>query len=217
MALHWARPPMGDKSASASKSWVDVGVNIILAVSLNVVNGFTGQFSIGRAGFMAVGGYTAAAITYYCGGSMVWGDGMLLPGILSWTPDMADFTGPIFGGGALLFFFPCLVGGLVGAARPVWAWDRGGGSNGRSAPRSDGRARPCHGGVAGECSDHAHGDPLPHIGGHELVGAARGARDRDAVAAPLIAQRHPVRAPPADTCRRDGTRPLSAPDARPRR
>lgn len=39
------------------------GINIILAVSLNLVNGFTGQFSIGHAGFMAVGGYTAASIT----------------------------------------------------------------------------------------------------------------------------------------------------------
>ena len=36
-----------------------VGVNLILAVSLNIVNGMTGQFSIGHAGFMAVGAYTA--------------------------------------------------------------------------------------------------------------------------------------------------------------
>jgi len=35
----------------------------VLAVSLNVVNGFTGQFSLGHAGFMAVGAYTAAKIT----------------------------------------------------------------------------------------------------------------------------------------------------------
>ena len=34
-----------------------VGVNIIMAVSLNIVNGMTGQFSIGHAGFMAVGAY----------------------------------------------------------------------------------------------------------------------------------------------------------------
>src|ERR1700722_3652096 len=40
------------------------GINIILAVSLNLVNGFTGQFSMGHAGFMSVGGYTAAFITY---------------------------------------------------------------------------------------------------------------------------------------------------------
>ena len=36
------------------------GINVILAVSLHVVNGLTGQFSLGHAGFMAVGGYIAA-------------------------------------------------------------------------------------------------------------------------------------------------------------
>ena len=41
----------------------DIGINIILAVSLNLINGYTGQFSLGHAGFMAVGGYTAAVIT----------------------------------------------------------------------------------------------------------------------------------------------------------
>ncbi len=45
------------------------GINVILAVSLNVVNGFTGQFSLGQAGFMAVGGYVAAAITVFVGGA----------------------------------------------------------------------------------------------------------------------------------------------------
>jgi branched-chain amino acid transport system permease protein len=39
------------------------GINISLAVSLNLVNGFTGQFSMGHAGFMSVGGYTSAFIT----------------------------------------------------------------------------------------------------------------------------------------------------------
>jgi branched-chain amino acid transport system permease protein len=39
------------------------GINVILAVSLNLVNGFTGQFSIGHAGFMAIGGYTSAVLT----------------------------------------------------------------------------------------------------------------------------------------------------------
>ncbi len=42
---------------------VTIGVNVVLAVSLNVVNGFTGQFSLGHAGFMAVGAYTAAKVT----------------------------------------------------------------------------------------------------------------------------------------------------------
>jgi branched-chain amino acid transport system permease protein len=41
----------------------DIGISIIMAVSLNLINGYTGQFSLGHAGFMAVGGYTAAIIT----------------------------------------------------------------------------------------------------------------------------------------------------------
>jgi branched-chain amino acid transport system permease protein len=41
----------------------NIGINIILAVSLNLINGYTGQFSLGHAGFMAVGAYTAAVIT----------------------------------------------------------------------------------------------------------------------------------------------------------
>jgi branched-chain amino acid transport system permease protein len=42
------------------------GINIILAVSLNLINGFTGQFSIGHIGFMAVGAYSSAYLTVYC-------------------------------------------------------------------------------------------------------------------------------------------------------
>ena len=40
-------------------------LNVILALSLNLVNGITGQFSIGHAGFMAVGAYVSAAFTVY--------------------------------------------------------------------------------------------------------------------------------------------------------
>ena len=39
------------------------GINIVLAVSLNLINGFTGQFSIGHAGFMAIGAYASAYFT----------------------------------------------------------------------------------------------------------------------------------------------------------
>src|SRR6266478_3524855 len=39
-----------------------IGIAIILAVSLNLVNGLTGQFSIGHAGFMAVGGYVSSVL-----------------------------------------------------------------------------------------------------------------------------------------------------------
>ena len=40
-----------------------IGINIILATSLHLVIGITGQFSIGHAGFLAVGAYASAIIT----------------------------------------------------------------------------------------------------------------------------------------------------------
>ena len=40
-----------------------IGINAVLAVSLNLVNGITGQFSLGHAGFMAVGAYAAAFLS----------------------------------------------------------------------------------------------------------------------------------------------------------
>lgn len=42
---------------------IDIAINITLAVSLNLINGHTGQFSLGHCGFMAVGGYTSAMLT----------------------------------------------------------------------------------------------------------------------------------------------------------
>jgi branched-chain amino acid transport system permease protein len=39
------------------------GINVILAVSLNLVVGFTGQLALGHAGFMAIGAYTSAVLT----------------------------------------------------------------------------------------------------------------------------------------------------------
>jgi branched-chain amino acid transport system permease protein len=40
-----------------------VGINIILTVSLNLVNGYMGEFSVGHAGFMAIGAYISAILT----------------------------------------------------------------------------------------------------------------------------------------------------------
>jgi branched-chain amino acid transport system permease protein len=49
------------------------GISIILAVSLNLITGFTGQFSIGHAGFMAVGAYASVFMTvYYSEGLEQW-------------------------------------------------------------------------------------------------------------------------------------------------
>ena len=40
-----------------------IGINIILAVSLNLITGFTGQFTLGHAAFMAIGAYVSAVAT----------------------------------------------------------------------------------------------------------------------------------------------------------
>ncbi len=48
-----------------------IGINIILAVSLNLVNGYTGQFSLGHAGFMCVGAYTSTLLTMSLGSKLL--------------------------------------------------------------------------------------------------------------------------------------------------
>jgi branched-chain amino acid transport system permease protein len=65
-------------------------INMLLAMSLNLVNGYTGQFSLGHAGFMAVGAYTSAYLSTLI---------------------------PIAPGGLqiLSFFFYALVGGIMAA------------------------------------------------------------------------------------------------------
>ena len=44
-----------------------IGLNIIFAAGLNLINGYTGQFSLGHAGFMAVGAYVSAIVTMKLG------------------------------------------------------------------------------------------------------------------------------------------------------
>lgn len=41
-----------------------VGINVMLASSLTLTNGYTGLFSLGHPGFMTVGGYVAAIMTF---------------------------------------------------------------------------------------------------------------------------------------------------------
>lgn len=40
-----------------------IGIYVILSVSLNLTNGFTGDFSLGHAAFMSIGAYTSAMMT----------------------------------------------------------------------------------------------------------------------------------------------------------
>ncbi|HEV2096381.1 MAG TPA: branched-chain amino acid ABC transporter permease [Chthoniobacterales bacterium] len=76
-----------------------IGINIILAVSLNLVNGYTGQFSLGHAGFMAIGAYFSAAITTF------------------WAPQWLGASVDLSSGlAATLVFFGALLAGALLAA-----------------------------------------------------------------------------------------------------
>jgi len=75
-----------------------IGVAVLAAVSLQLVNGFTGQFSIGHAGFMAVGAYGSAALSVYVGAPLLEAVSGALPPVLA---------------RALYFALPLAVGGLA--------------------------------------------------------------------------------------------------------
>jgi branched-chain amino acid transport system permease protein len=105
------------KPAVNNPYWADlaitIGVNVMLAVSLTIVNGFTGQFSMGHAGFLAVGGYVSGAVTYYFSLS-VWGSAAAAGGKLSGMPMTTDGLAWI-GAGDAMFPLALLAGGLVAA------------------------------------------------------------------------------------------------------
>jgi branched-chain amino acid transport system permease protein len=75
-----------------------IGINVTLAVSLNLINGYAGQFSLGHAGFMAIGAYVAAYL------SMEHSAGIfsLLGGTSAWSI-------------AVVFLLVLLAGGLAAA------------------------------------------------------------------------------------------------------
>lgn len=52
---------------------VIIGVNIILAIGLNLITGFTGQFSLGHAAFMSIGAYASAIVTAKLGQPFILG------------------------------------------------------------------------------------------------------------------------------------------------
>ena len=87
------------------------GIYVILALSLNLINGFTGQFSLGTAGFMAIGAYTSAvltmspaqkAVTYY------------LDPIVPWLAEIQiGFLPALIISGLISAFFGFLIGAPV--------------------------------------------------------------------------------------------------------
>src|SRR5574341_1610636 len=74
-----------------------VGINIILTVSLNLVNGYMGEFSVGHAGFMAVGAYVSSLLTV---AAYPWG----IPGWL--FPAAIVAGGAVAAGTGLIVAFP---------------------------------------------------------------------------------------------------------------
>jgi len=84
------------------------GISITAAVSLNLINGFTGQFSIGHAGFMAIGAYSSAYFSINYGMRLAESLG---GGTLGWiiALALATIVGAIFAGIAgLLVGIPSL-------------------------------------------------------------------------------------------------------------
>ena len=115
LAIHGALGAVDEQYASNIVT--NIAIAIVLAVSLTLVNGFTGQFSIGHAGFMAIGGYVSAAITYY-GTAKLYGDKQPHGGVLSWGLPLGDLPDDwaVLTGGDALFVGAALVGGLAAAA-----------------------------------------------------------------------------------------------------
>ncbi len=100
-----------------TKILLDVGIAIVLAGSLNVVNGYAGQFSLGQAGFMLIGAYAAAFLTFY--GSMHFISTCPPDPV---TPDCFSgkgVTGGFLGSGQLLFLGGCLLGGVIASVLGV--------------------------------------------------------------------------------------------------
>ncbi|HZK00692.1 MAG TPA: branched-chain amino acid ABC transporter permease [Tissierellaceae bacterium] len=54
---------MGIIDSYIQLNMVIIGVNIVLAIGLNLITGFTGQFSLGHAAFMAIGAYASGIMT----------------------------------------------------------------------------------------------------------------------------------------------------------
>jgi branched-chain amino acid transport system permease protein len=63
LVLAWALPASGALNPYVVQILMYVGINMILTLSLNLVNGYMGEFSVGHAGFMGIGAYVASILT----------------------------------------------------------------------------------------------------------------------------------------------------------
>lgn len=80
--------------------------NVVVALSLNVINGMAGQFSIGHAGFMALGAYASAIVTSHLhqtlGGEITFAHSFIV------VPVALSVAGLLAGGLGLLVGLPSL-------------------------------------------------------------------------------------------------------------
>jgi branched-chain amino acid transport system permease protein len=83
-----------------------LGINIILVLSLNLSNGFTGVFSLGHVGFMAIGAYTSSILTLALDTKA-----QNLPDLPVWLAQLQlDFLPAVLLGGLLAAFVALLIG-----------------------------------------------------------------------------------------------------------
>jgi branched-chain amino acid transport system permease protein len=97
---------------------INIGINVILAVSLNLVNGYTGQFSLGHAGFMAVGAYAAGSWTVHLGPvltNFLAGSNGILTFVLKPFPFLQSFALPTVVANNLDLLIATLFGGFLAA------------------------------------------------------------------------------------------------------
>lgn len=108
-------PAMG---GYASNLLLIIAINVLLATSLTVVNGFTGQFSIGHGAFMGVGAYVTGSIVYY-GSLLVFKDAQPHGGALSESLNIA-YLKPLLEQALItkgdMIFLASIVAAALGAA-----------------------------------------------------------------------------------------------------
>jgi len=63
LAVAWVLPDSGLLNPYVVQIMMYVGINMILTLSLILVNGYMGEFSVGHAGFMGIGAYVASILT----------------------------------------------------------------------------------------------------------------------------------------------------------
>lgn len=86
-----------------------MGINMILALTLALTNGFLGVFSLGHAGFMAIGAYVSSILTLPVAKKV-----LMLTGLPSWLANLElPFIFSLILGGIISIFFAFLIGVIV--------------------------------------------------------------------------------------------------------